>query len=518
MSGPNVRAYNNKEELLFPASIGEYLPKDSLARFVDDAVEAMDMSVFYEKVASEGNPSYNPEMMLKVIMYGYSQGITSSRKIEEKTQTDIGFIFLAGMQKPDHKTINEFRRRHKAELIKRVLATVKIGREVGMVKFGIISIDSKVMKANASSSRTLHSEEINEAAINQSISEYMREADETDKAEDEKYGADKRGDELPEAMRDAKTRKAKIREALRAIESEKQKEKGTERKITDSDARFQEGKGKQQISGYRAQIAVDAESQIIVASEVTNEQNDYNQLIPMIEETKKNMKEIEKETAGTESEKEETKMKVLADCGYSSGPVLSKLENEKHKATVEVYMPDKIYQERENGKGISEYDKDNFKYNKEKDEYECPCGKRLKYKQTKRANSKAEQYVRVYQCQDCARCEKRTDCTTSSKGRIIKVSENDNLYKAMRKKLRTAAGRAIYGMRKTSVEPVIGNMSYNIGYTEFSLRGIDKVTAEYALMCAGHNIRKIWLYVRRLGMGLREVIESKTRTQSTAIA
>ncbi len=105
----NVRDYNNKQMLLFPASIGDFLPDDHIVHVVDEIVENLDLSSFYDKIPSVGNPSYHPRMMIKVLFYAYMTGTYSSRKIEQRLHTDIGFIYLSGMQKPDFKTISEFR-------------------------------------------------------------------------------------------------------------------------------------------------------------------------------------------------------------------------------------------------------------------------------------------------------------------------------------------------------------------------------------------------------------------------
>ena len=112
----NVKPYNNKEQLLFPASIGDYIPKDHLSHVVDETVEMIDLESYYQKISSVGNPSYHPALMIKIWFYGYATKTYSSRKIEEKLHTDVAFIYLAGMQAPDFKTISEFRRHHLKEL------------------------------------------------------------------------------------------------------------------------------------------------------------------------------------------------------------------------------------------------------------------------------------------------------------------------------------------------------------------------------------------------------------------
>src|SRR4030042_679884 len=146
-AGLNVKPYTNKQLLLFPASIGDYLPEDDLAHVVDEAVEEIDLNPYYQKIPSVGNPSYHPALMIKLWFYGYATGTYSSRKIEEKLHKDIAFIYLASMQKPDFKAISEFRRKNIYELKDSFVDILQICHRLGLTRLGEISIDSKIIKA-----------------------------------------------------------------------------------------------------------------------------------------------------------------------------------------------------------------------------------------------------------------------------------------------------------------------------------------------------------------------------------
>jgi transposase len=210
----NVRPYNNKELLLFPPSVGDYLPKDHLAQVVDEAVDSIDLSSFCRKIAEIGNPSYHPALMIKIWFYGYATKTYSSRKIEDKLQTDVAFIYLAGMQKPDFKTIAEFRRNNLEELKNSFVDILQICHQVGMTKLGEISLDSKVMKANASAQRTYDEPQLikEREELEKTIVDYLEKVNQTDCQEDEQYGADKRGDELPNEISEKKERIKKLRQ------------------------------------------------------------------------------------------------------------------------------------------------------------------------------------------------------------------------------------------------------------------------------------------------------------------
>ncbi len=218
----NIREYNNKQRLLFPPSVGDYLKEDDFAFVIDEVVDLIDLSPYYKKIPNVGNPSYDPAMMLKIILYAYANKIFSSRKIEDKLSKDVAFIFLSGMQKPDHKTISEFRRKHSEEIGDSLKEVFKICVKLGIVHFGEVSIDSKVMKANASVEKSMNEERLlkEEEQIKKKIKEYLDKAREIDEEEDNKYGEDNRGDELPEGIRNREDRIRKIKEAKKRIDEE----------------------------------------------------------------------------------------------------------------------------------------------------------------------------------------------------------------------------------------------------------------------------------------------------------
>jgi transposase len=216
----NVRNYSNKEMLLFPASIGDYLLKDHLAWFIDDVVEQLDLNCLYKKVPSVGSPSYHPKMMLKILFYGYANSNFSSRKIAKALETDIAFIFLSGMQKPDFRTISDFRKNNAEELPKLFVQIVRICKKLGLVGLGHISLDSTVIKANAYREKTCDREKVilEERAIEKKIKELLDLASATDGKEDMAFGADLRGDEIPEELHSQEKRLQKIREAKAKLE------------------------------------------------------------------------------------------------------------------------------------------------------------------------------------------------------------------------------------------------------------------------------------------------------------
>lgn len=477
----NVRNYNNKEMLLFPASIGDYLSKGHLAWIIDDVVDELDLNCLYDKLPSVGNPSYHPRMMLKILFYGYTQKTFSSRKIAKKLETDVAFIFLSGMQKPDFRTISDFRKNNLKEVSEIFVQIVRLCKKLNMVDLGHISLDSTVIKANASKEQYYTKDRLDqeELAIKRRIDELLKNAQDSDDYEDEEFGPDNRGDEIPKEIRDHKRRLEKLKLAKQLLEEERLKKVN----LTDTDANFQKSHG-QILPGYRTQISVDNKEQVIVACDVTNDAADTQQLNPMLEQTFEN---TEKPT--------EDSIIITADSGYSSMENLKKLEeSDQH---VDAYIPDVKYQAKQRDKQIDEdspFHKSKFCYDPSNDTYLCPNNRRLEfnYKTIDDTNNKYS----YYRCNNCQGCKHFGMCTKSPKGRGIKVYENEHLIYNMRHKLNTPEGGQIYRKRKTIVEPVFGNIKHNLDFRDFLLRGLYKVKAEFLVIAIAHNLLKIAKFIK----------------------
>lgn len=478
----NVRNYNNKAMLLFPASIGDYLSKDHLAWIIDDVVDELNLSCLYDKVSSVGNPSYHPKMMLKILFYSYTQKTFSSRKIAKRLETDVAFIFLSGMQKPDFRTISDFRKNSLREISELFVQIVRLCKKLGLIDLGHISLDSTVIKANASKEQFYTKDRLDqeEELIKQKIHELLKNAQDIDDYEDQKFGPDKRGDEIPEEIRNHKRRLEKIRLAKKVLREKRPKKIN----LVDQDATFQKSHS-QTLSGYRTQISVDDKEQVIVACDVTNSATDTTELNPLIEQTFQN---AHKPTNASTI--------ITADSGYSSMQNLKDLEESKQN--IDAYIPDNKYQARQRNRQIDEdspFHKKNFKYNRRQDTYLCPNNRKLKLI-GKRTDDTGNRFS-YYRCNSCQGCKHLGVCTKSPKGRAIKVYENEHLIYNMRNKLNTLEGKLIYKRRKTIVEPVLGNIKHNLGFREFLLRNVHKVKAEFSLIAIAHNILKIAKFIKK---------------------
>src|ERR1700676_4336397 len=213
------------QSLLFPPSLHDWLPEGHLARFLVDLVGALDLSAIYasyEEKDGRGQSAYAPEMMVRILLYGYATGVYSSRKIEARTYEDVALRYLSGDQHPDHDTIAEFRKRHLEALSGLFTQALLLCEKAGLVKLGHVAIDGTKIKGNASKHKAQSYARMGEteARLKQEIEALLQQAESTDAAEDVQYGKGVRGDELPEELRRRESRLKKIQQAKAELERE----------------------------------------------------------------------------------------------------------------------------------------------------------------------------------------------------------------------------------------------------------------------------------------------------------
>jgi transposase len=293
--------------LVLPPSLQEWLPRKHLVYFVSDLVESLDLSAIHSCYNEErGFSPYHPLLMTKLWVYAYARGLRSSRKLERATLEDVAFRVLCAGNEPDFRTLAAFRKRHLAPLGGLFVQVLQLSRRAGLAKLDHVAIDGTKVKANASKHKAMsYARMVDEAArLRAQVEQMLAESDAIDAAEDEKYGSDKRGDELPAELANRKTRLKKIQEAKAALEAEaraKHERTGrgkstpaakAQRNFTDPESRIMPNSDKAYIKAYNAQLAVDADHQVIVAADVVQASNDKQQLIPMVEAVVDNCEEI----------------------------------------------------------------------------------------------------------------------------------------------------------------------------------------------------------------------------------
>lgn len=346
------RPYSPGQSLLLPPSPLDWLPEGHLSHFVSDMIDQFDLRAFYERYEGDGRRKqpYEPRMMLKVIVYSYMTGTFSSRKIARRIEEDIALRYLASGNFPAHRTICDFRVDHLDAFISLLVQILRIAEEAGLVKLGRIAIDGSKVRANASKHKAMSYDRMKseEGKLEQQIAEILAQAAEEDAREDAEYGPDRRGDELPEELQRRESRLRTIRDAKQRLEQRQReqdekagrfegdddpaKKKGTpfkrkfgvpdgkaQENFTDPDSRIMNStEGFQQC--YNPQIAVDAESQLIVGTELTQCAADSGSLLSVVD--------VVKRICGTAPEQ------VLADAGYKSEASFVELERRNIDAYV----------------------------------------------------------------------------------------------------------------------------------------------------------------------------------------
>jgi transposase len=453
------RAYDPHQVFLLPPSLDDWLPEDHLGRFVSELVEeVLDLEPFLAAhTEARGFPPYDPRLMLKILIYGYTTGVRSSRKIERRCHDDVAFRFLAANQAPDFRSVARFRRRHLEALEALFMEVLKLCQEAGMVRLGRVALDGSKVRANASRRKAMSYKRMTEreAVLQAEVDKMMADAEATDAAEDERFGPDGRDDDLAGEMARRESRLAKIRRAKAGLEADAARRAGADaarkawhrsarhgddseattnarqdaageaaneaaaqarsddkaqRNFTDPGARIMKTSDGSFHYCYNAQTAADEDHQVIVATRLTNQSADAPAFAAMIDEINTNCGHRPRQ--------------VLADAGYFSDDNVAAASRRGVDALI--------------------------------------ATGRLKHHETP---------------------------SPAPRGPIPK---NATIKERMARKLRTKAGRAGYARRKAIIEPVFGQIHTVQDAKHVLLRGETAAAAEWALLAACHNLRKLF--------------------------
>jgi transposase len=434
------RAWDVEQRWLLPPSVDDLVPADHLAHFVRETVrQDLDLGAILSCYAEErGYPPYHPAMMVALLLYAYSRGVYSSRRIAQGCEERVDFMAVTALNRPDFRTVAAFRQRHLQALGELFVQILKLCRAAGLVKLGHVALDGTKLQANASVHKAMSYRRMREAErkLAAEVAEWFARAEASDREEDRLHGADKRGDEMPAWVADKAARLERIRAAKAALEAEakapppedsddgpgpssgmmksgrpqRDRDGGppdrAQRNFTDPESRIQPTRGGV-IQGYNAQIAVDGANQIILAQRLQTNAADRGALKPLLADLRRHLRANPQE--------------LSADAGYCDEDNLAHLARRRINAFL------------------------------------APGRKR------------------------------RAENDQAGRRRTRKGSR----VQAMATKLRRAAHRSRYRLRKQIVEPVFGQIKHARGFRQFLLRGLDKVRAEWAMICTAHNLLKL---------------------------
>jgi len=455
------RPWKIDEPQLLPPVVQDFVDKEHLARFVVNlAAEELDLTDIMASYSGEkGQPPFHPAMMVALLLYAYCCGIYSSRRIAKACRERVDFMSIVAFDPPDFRTICEFRKRHSKALSGLFVQVLKLCEKAGLVKLGHVALDGTKIKANASKHKAMSYErmEARAAQLEAEVAAWLSAAEAADREEDQIHGSDKSGEEMPDWVADKKRRAEKIRAAKAELEAEakavaeakakaeaeaeaKRKAEGrkkpgrpaappspepdpkAQKNFTDPESRIMKSKDGF-VQAYNAQIAVDAQSQIIVAQDVTQSAVDCGQLVAMTDAIETNL--------GKKPEQ------LSADSGYCSEANLEALET-RH---IDAYV----------------------------------------------ATGRAKDAVA-----DAAKGQAAAEATEVAAPTIISPTiKAPTRVEAMREKIKAGGHNGPYRLRKQLPEPVFGQIKQGRGFRQFLMRGIEKVRAEWAIVCTAHNMLKL---------------------------
>jgi len=442
--------YGNRYQIkLLPQSIEDCIASDDPVRAYDAFAEALDFRELGITLDSHkiGNSEYYPKAMLKLLVYGYSYGIRSSRKLERACHHNLSFIWLTSDLKPDHKTIAEFRRKNKEALAKVLRQCAKICIKLNLIEGNTLFVDGTKIRANASIKNTWTKEKAQKALkhIDERISDLLTQCDVIDEAEQGSLVT------MDKELKDQKTLKSKIKGILQELKEEESFN------TTDPDC-TRIKKGKNFYGGFNFQSTVDNKKGLILSTDVVNEANDVNQFASQINKANQIL-----------GKKCKT---AVADSGYASTDELEKID----KQEIKVIVPSKRQASK---KELSLFAKERFTYDLKNDYYICPKGHKLiPYRLNKENN-------RVYKIKDkkiCLSCPHYGICTTSLTGRTISRLLKEEVRQKLEAQYEEASSQEIYQLRKQKVEHPFGHIKYNLKFDSFLLRGLKGVKAEASII------------------------------------
>jgi transposase len=453
---------DRRQNMLLPASIEQYVPQEAPVRAYDAFVDSLDFEQLGIKIEPDkaGCPQYDPKAMLKLLVYGYSYGVRSSRKLEREAHYNLSFIWLIGGMKPDHKTIAEFRRRNKVALSNVLRQCARVCIELGLIEGNTLFVDGSKVRASACIDNTWDKDRCIRRfeKIDARVTEILSECEQADQSESGDCSLVK----MEKELEDNEKLRTRVLDILNRLNAEDKKSINT----TDSDcAKIRGRQGSH--AGYNAQTVVDEKHGLIVSSDVVNENNDLHQFAKQMNNAAQALGK--KPDAG------------CADAGYSNIKELKDIDSQG----IKVIVPSS---RQASGKQAGPFDRRNFKYDKDRDIYICPEGKILRYAGTDAKKGSREYCAGAKVCKECRNFGL---CTKSRYGREVIRKADEELAEKLAAQYEQPQSQKIYELRKQKAELPFGHIKHNLKVDGFLLRGLAGVKAEMSVLASCFNIARM---------------------------
>ena len=457
-----VEGQSRTQGALLPESLDDFVAEANPVRVIDVFVDELDLrKLGFTGVdpAATGRPGYHPAALLKLYIYGYLNRIQSSRRLEREAQRNLELMWLLGRLTPDFKTIANFRKDNPKGIRGVCRQFVVLCRELGLFAEAVVAIEGSKFKAVNNRDRNFTSAKLQRRMqeIESSIERYLAEMDSADRQEPAVAQAKK--ERLADKIT---TLKARMKE-LEAIGVQLENAPDKQISLTDPDARSMKTRGTG-IVGYNVQTAVETKNHLIVAHEVTNDGLDRDQLSTMGKQARKAM-QVDSLTA-------------IADRGYfKSGEILA-----CHKAGIVPLVPKSATS---GAKADGRFDRADFVYDRENDEYVCPAGERLIWRF---AREEGGLMMNRYWSSSCPRCPIKSQCTPSDYRRVNRWAHEEEL-EVMQARLDKAPDSM--RIRRRTVEHPFGTLKAWMGATHFLTKGLERVRTEMSLHVLAYNLKRV---------------------------
>ncbi len=493
------KPYDIDTGYLFPPSLADFLGSDDEVHIFREVTEQLDISYLDADFNGMGQHPHHPRMLLRLLMWGMANRMVSTRRIEVLTRRDVSFIYLAGGQRPDYRTLARFRRRNAKEIKRLFKEAVLLCARLGMVRLGHVALDGTKLKAYTSKHGAMSYGRMKqeEERLSREIDELMQQAEAVDEEEDRVFGRDSNGYNLPEELQRREGRLEKIRQLREELEGQKREEQGLpegqmpiiegkeQRSFADPDARMMPMKRGGFDYGYNGQVCVDEAHGVIVAADLSNEVFDGGHLPGIVEEVRELREELDK--------KDKDLTRITADSGYFS------VENiEQEGEGIELLIASgREGKEEPVANREKVYRLERFDYLKESDSWRCPGGRHLK-RETKQI-PRGRPLLRRYGCPDCTGCPLRVRCLRpEEERRILLVKKRHLITGEMRARLQDPEKQAIYRKRKWVAEQNIGQVKESLGFRGVTVRGKAYARPQWLLALVVHDIMKAVRFIADL--------------------